>query len=204
MHIKTLELDSSNLEAQQKFYVQQLGFTQNHYSEDSISVQAGRTELKFNKSSEQPYYHYCFLVPTNKLDDALAWVKERTEVIKIDGEYTVESNTEWNAKSIYFYDGNNNIIELIAHFNLDNSSDKKFSAQSVISVNEIGCPSADIHVLNQWFEKEEGCFLLVNNEVKDTWFPTDRFPESADFSAIISFEKKEYEMAFKGGKFSLI
>jgi len=156
MQIISLTLHSADLSAQQIFYVKKLGFAQNHYTDDELSVQSGKTELKFKFSSEQPYYHYCFLVPNNKLEEALNWIKEKTEVIKIDGEYMVESNSEWEANSIYFYDGNRNIIEFIAHFNLDNGSDKKFSAESVISVNEIGCPSTDISGLNNWLAQEIG------------------------------------------------
>ncbi len=223
MYIKSLTLLSSDLDAQLEFYSHKMGFEVKAINEKELIISAGRTELVFRKSVSQPFYHYCFLVPANKLEEALEWAQARMELIETEDGFRVESNSSWKAHSFYFLDGNGNIAEFISHYNLDNHSDELFSAQSIISINEIGCPSNDIPKLSSWIEEnvgskfwtgnttrfgtngdENGCFLLVNNEDKKTWYPTDKFSESASFEAEIEEDKSVTKLAFSAEGFGLI
>ena len=50
----------------------------------------------------------------------------------------------WNAKSFYFHDNNQNILEFITHYDRKIISDKPFSAETIEMLIEIGIPSGDV------------------------------------------------------------
>ena len=99
MKIKKLELYTHKLEEEKIFYAEQLGFDIIDQTKDSFTVSIGWSELTFIKSASQHIYHYCFLIPSNKLTEAQNWVEERVELIEIQkGEY-IQNFEDWNADS---------------------------------------------------------------------------------------------------------
>ena len=98
----------------------------------------------------------------------------------------------WNAKSIYFVDSNGNILEFIARFDLENTSNKVFDTSSVLSISEIAFVTENVNELAnklisqnnfKYFEKqiqrndfsvigeENGLLIIVDS--KRNWFPTN-------------------------------
>jgi len=78
MHMKfrKLKLYTNKLELEKRFYSEVLGFQITYKSSDSFSVKIGWSELTFEKSEIENKYHYCFLIPSNKLNEALEWLEK--------------------------------------------------------------------------------------------------------------------------------
>ena len=73
----------------------------------TISINAGKTTLIFQQTNnpEKPFYHFAFNIPSNKIDEAFQWLKDKVEILWID-EYKnyIAEFTAWNARSVYFMD----------------------------------------------------------------------------------------------------
>ncbi|MNY37869.1 hypothetical protein D3C86_1724580 [compost metagenome] len=103
----------------------------------------------------------------------------------------------WNAKSFYFYDNNENLLELICRYDLDNQSEHTFDGSSILHVSEIGLVSDDVPFLAETLMNkygldvyskqpaqdnftalgdEEGLFIIVNED--RNWFPTEKKAKS--------------------------
>ncbi|UKM63706.1 hypothetical protein GSB9_00251 [Flavobacteriaceae bacterium GSB9] len=130
------------------------------------------------------------------------------EILKIDKE-KIQDFDSWNAKAIYFYDNDKNIVECIARKNLKNENPDDFSVDSLLEISEIGMPVSNIEttyktlkkisnidVYDGGFEKfcaigdENGLFICINKKLKD-WFPTGDKAFSSEFK--IKFKEKELE-----------
>lgn len=215
MFIKELTLFTNTLEAEKQFYQENLGCQLLENAPTYFSVQIGLSKLIFCESTTPHRYHYCFLIPSNQLNDAIEWLKSRLTIVKIEGERLVQRFETWNADSIYFYDGSGNLAEFIVRYDLKNESQAKFDVSSVISVNEIGMPTKDVAGINAQLAKEmnsvlwkgdlkrfgtngdqNGLFLLPNYEMKTEWFPTDLEVQSAPFKALILNDEKAYQVEY--------
>jgi catechol-2,3-dioxygenase len=110
----------------------------------ALSVRAGTTELLFvpgepDGSGANPFYHFAFNIPENKLASSMAWMKGRAELIPSPATgRPVFDYPSWNAHSIYFYDPAGNILEFIARHNLQNAAAGGFDWRDILSASEIG------------------------------------------------------------------
>lgn len=212
MKIEELTLFTNNLEQQVNFYSAILELPIINSTPESCSFKIGQSTLVFQYKKDVVPYHFAFNIPSNKEDEALKWLKERVETIPFD-ENEIIDFSNWNAKAIYFYDADKNIVEFIARKNLNSNFFDKFSSKSILNISEIGVVTTQIKEvfksLNQIdkidvfsgdFERfcavgdENGLFIIVHKQLKK-WFPTgDKIYES-DF--II---KGNYNFEFKNGK----
>jgi len=213
MFIKTLTLGCNDLVKQARFYeeVLKLKVTQ---TKDSIEVQAGLTRLKFIQQDKVAAYHYCFLIPSNKIAEAEAWIN--TALFADENEDIIFDLPSWNAHNIYFYDGDGNLAEFIVHYDLENTTTTPFDESQILQVCEIGIPSNDLQNIIPSLEKLEldlfrgsldrfaaygdpqGLFILVNNTVKKTWFPSEIFPQGVAFDAVVDSKDHRYNVNFDG------
>ena len=219
MKFKKLTLYTNQLQSEYAFYVEALGFEVLERDPDSFSVKVGWSELSFIQSESAHIYHYCFLIPANKLHEALDWMEKRTEVVDIENGRKTQHFDTWNADSFYFYDGSGNLAEFIVRYDLENEDEDDFSQAMVLGVNEMGMPTTDIEKLNAQLEAElttrfwkgdrarfgtngsqEGIFLLPNYKVKNVWFPTSQKLQPEPFEAIIENEGKIYGVEFRNEK----
>lgn len=210
MRITKLELYTDTLDLQKAFYTKSLGFDISDSSADHFTVNVGWSTLTFKKSKSEHRYHYCFLVPCNRLDQAKTWMSDRTQLIEIEpGRYT-QSFDEWNAESFYFYDGSGNLAECIVRHDLENESQLPFDKTALLCVNEIGLPTSDIKKTNQLINQlvgsqfwkgdtarfgahgdDEGLILLPNYDIKKTWFPTDLKTTTSPFVATLEYLERK-------------
>ena len=216
MRIKKLTLFSADLESQKLFYRDTLGFDLLNETSESFSISMGWSILSFKKSKEKFLYHYCFLIPSNKLDEGFEWFKNRVDIVSFEGNTKFDFES-WNAKSFYFLDGSGNIAECIVRYDLDNPSLSKFSISDLLCVNEIGSPTNQIQKFNESLEmsigstfwkgdlsrfgtngNNEGLFLLVNPEIKKVWYPTNTLTQSSPFEASIETNKGIFEISYSG------
>ncbi|BBM84407.1 VOC family protein [Candidatus Uabimicrobium amorphum] len=195
MQITKLELHTSCLQQQRKFYHEVLELPIVEENQNSFTVKTGTTALVFSQApntSSNPFYHFAFNIPHNQFAAAKAWLASRTMVINTNGkeDYHFEA---WNAHAFYFLDPQQNIVEFIARHNLSNESNAPFSSESILSVSEIGLPVRSVSTtceylkqnlsINTWQSYEDvfaamgdenGLFIL--NYIERPWIPIAATP----------------------------
>ncbi len=211
MKIKELELLTYDVESAKIFYHELMGFEIVHQSTEAISFKAGASTLTFKHLDlyPKPTYHFAFNIPKNQMEAAQNWLKARVTLQKDEKGNTIVDFKNWNAQAVYFYDSLGNIVELIARHGLENASNVPFSAQSMLSVSEIGVPSDDVNTVAATIQKhfkiptyksgsdkfhplgdEEG--LLINVPTGRVWYMTEDLV-SAKFPIKVTVETDKKE-----------
>ncbi len=197
MEIKEIVIQTDDLKGTENFYANVLGFELIKKEQNTIAFLAGNSILSFIKSTNlNPKYHFAFNIPKNKLNEATIWLNSKVNLLLNDENEIITDCGDWNAKAIYFYDNNNNIVEFITRFDLTNETEKKFDSSSVLSISEIGIVANDPMKLAsqimdknhlKYFEKgkqsenfisigdDNGLVIIVKNDRK--WYPTEQKAE---------------------------
>lgn len=133
------------LDAMRAFYGETLGLPA-AVSDESLVVRAGDTRLAFRHDSAagNPFYHFAFNIPENKIRLARDWQAERSPLIAIPERNRaagfppdVVDYSHWNAHSVFFLDPAGNVVEYIARHDLRNSSPGPFTPADILHVSEI-------------------------------------------------------------------
>lgn len=217
MKIKTLKILSSNFEEQVLFYTQTIGLKLLEKSESKAMFAIGTSVLSLVKADESRPYHFAINIPSNQEVQALDWLKQRVDILK-DGKNEIQDFDFWNAKAIYFYDKDKNIVEFIARKNLKIENNEKFSAESLLAISEIGlpvndlkvtydaiCAIAEVPIFSGGLERfcaigdGQGLFICIDKKIKD-WYPTGEKAHSSAFGLSFSEKGKEHALEFKDGK----
>ena len=74
-----------------------LGFELLDEKENEFCLKIGWSKLRFVKSNKIHTYHYCFLIPSNKLMESLEWMNNRTETVDIENGEKIVLFEDWNA-----------------------------------------------------------------------------------------------------------
>lgn len=214
MKIKELTLHTSQPSVLKDFYKHILGLKLVENSDDELLFELKNSKLRFiRKASSQPY-HFAFNIASNKIKEALTWLKSRVSILKNKDDDIVDFPA-WNAESIYFYDPDKNILEFIARKNLDNKTEGDFSPEDIIEISEIGVATKDftekfksltsIPGVLKFSGGDEvfcaigsdfGLFILIDKNRKD-WFPGNDKAFSSEFIAIIQANNVETQVEFK-------
>ena len=192
MRFKKLILLTNQLQATQAFYSGLLGLPLVEQTCEQVSFQVGASVLTFQAVVGPHHYHFAFSIPCNQIEEAQVWMAERLDLIPIQDSRTIIRFEDWRASSIYFYDNNRNIVELIARTDLENPSSEAFSSQSILFINEIGIGTRDPLGVFQTIEEMVGfpayskgpfredfiaqgfedCLFVVSRSSR-SWYPTD-------------------------------
>lgn len=220
MHIKKLILYTPDVERQTQFYTQVLGLIPFEIRSDLVSFQIGESLLVFKYKHEATPYHFAINIPAYQDKEALRWLKSRVDILK-DGNNEIQDFKTWNAKAIYFYDADKNIVEFISRNNLKQVLNQPFNQQSLIEISEIGLPTQSIEqeyrLLNKMlgvevydgsFHRfcaigdEHGLFICIDEDRK--WFPIKDHAYYSDFIVDVEVNKKQLVLDYNGGKFKAI
>ncbi len=221
MRIRELTLCTNHLEEQFDFYSRILGIEVIGKRAGKFGLKIGESILHFIESKNFTPYHFAFNIPSNKETEALAWLKNKVSVLK-DEDHEIIDFTAWNAKAMYFYDYDMNIVEFIARKNLKKDSDETFTSNSLIEISEIGTATQDLiekhHFLTDTIGlsqysgsperfcaigSENGLFICIDKNQKD-WYPNSDKAFSSDFNIKIETENKLWNIEFKNDTFTLI
>ncbi len=217
MKIHSLKLNSSDLAGQTQFYSEVIGLELIQKSDSQATFRIGKSKLVLAQSDGFRPYHFAFNIPANREKEALKWLRDRVEILDFEGR-EIQDFDSWNAKAIYFYDTDRNIVEFIARKNLPNQSDDTFGSRSLLEISEIGMPVNDIEkaydaineiaqlkVYDGDFQRfcaigdETGLFICIDKE-KKTWFPTGEHAFSSDFEIEFSESGQLLKAEFKNGE----
>lgn len=153
--ILTLELLTSvPLAAMRDFYERLLGLRIVDDTPQRLTIAAGETSVTFLSaaaSDGQPFYHFAFNIPENKIEAAWRWQNQRTPLLPIpprlrDAKYPddVVNYAHWNAHSVFFFDPAGNVVEYIARHDLQNSAAGEFGPADVLYASEIAFVADDV------------------------------------------------------------
>lgn len=221
MHFKEIDLYTQDIEKQYDFYASQLGLTCSELSGNSFIVTIGDTIIRFNNKADCTPYHFAINIPYLSVDDALVWVKQRVTVLK-DGDSEIQLFDNWHAEAIYFYDADNNIVELIGREKTDYVYSGVFDTSCLKAVSEIGVATDDIAPLFETLNTrvdlkiydgnvnrfcaigdEYGLFICIDFNEKKSWYPTDDKPSVSDFTALIIHHNQTYKINYLAGKLAV-
>jgi catechol 2,3-dioxygenase-like lactoylglutathione lyase family enzyme len=202
-----MTLQTRDVAALQGFYGELLGM-QVENNATGLTVYTRDAKLVFVPvENGNPFYHFAFNIPSNKIEEARSWLKEKTELTWIeDYKSDIADFVNWHAKSVYFFDPAGNIVEFIARFDLGIDTSEPFTASQILSISEAGLVFkedeldartnrllTDYHLT--YFDKQpplpqfraigddEGLIIIVPS--KRNWYPTNIpsaiFPLSMEF-----------------------
>ncbi|WP_345240714.1 hypothetical protein [Nibrella saemangeumensis] len=155
MKIKSVYLETNDIAGTVAFYGGRLGLPIVDLMAKSVTFQVGWSQLHFRVNTQtQPFYHLAFLIPSNQMQEAFAWLSKRTGVLPFTDGRKIAHFENWNAHAFYFLDNHGTILEFIARHELNNVSYKSFNSSSILSINEVGVPVDSV--------SEAGEFLLAN------------------------------------------
>ncbi len=148
VEFQELVLRCHRIEEQRMFYRDTLGLD-TRLEGSALVVQTGSSRLRFvpAESGSEPMYHFAFMIPENKLDRAIDWMRGRAPLRKRRDGGVVFHFRRWNAHSIYFFDPAGNIAEFIAHHELPTAAEGDFSPRDILFACEIGLVAPDLDVL---------------------------------------------------------
>lgn len=172
MRLLEITLLTNDLPGTERFYSRTLGFPVLEKTTEHISFAAGYSTLTFHFSEQpQPQYHFAFNIPHNQLDEAIAWSVGKFELIPVEEAQPIADFSNWNAKAVYFFDNNNNIVEFIARFGLENASANAFSGTSIECISEIGVVANEPLQLAARLKEENGLSCFSRGPVTDHFVP---------------------------------
>lgn len=192
MQIEKLTLVTNDIAGTKSFYSHKLELPVLEEGEGFIAFAAGSSVLQFNQTSiTNPVYHFAFNIPSNKINHAIDWCRQKALKLLPYQEKELIDFPNWNAHSIYFLDNNGSILEFIARHDLSNAAADDFGSKHLLCVSEIGIVTTDVITFCNKAEKEytipyyekqnpapdfsvmgdaEGLFIVVPEKRK--WFPT--------------------------------
>ncbi len=122
------------------FYRSVLGLRHVEATADEVAVRVGETTLAFTVAPGRPFYHVALLVPGDRFEAALAWARERVELLPDPSSGDVVFDfTNWDARAIYFHDPAGSIVELISHRGVGETGESAaFSGGELLGLSEVG------------------------------------------------------------------
>ena len=221
MKIEFLKLFTSNIKAQERFYREVLGLEVSRISENIIRIKTGFSTLEFEASTTATPYHVAFHIPSLSEGKALKWLKSRVEIL-CDDDREIIDFPAWNAKSMYFYDADRNILEFISREHLFQRESGEFSSESLMGISEIGLATLKVeecfNFLNTSFGltkftgdyehfcatgDDEGLFIIINKAQKD-WIPTGDKAFASPFEIKISVQNAIFGASYKHERLTLL
>ncbi len=216
MYMDELFILTRDIPGQKDFYCKILGLELLEESDTRFSIKMGRSVLHMDHSAVATPYHFAINIPSNQVTAALQWLHQRVEILK-DGDREEQDFTAWNARALYFYDPDRNIVELIGRSDLSNHSEREFGPDGFLSLSEIGIPTDDIekvyNIVNQVtgltiysgnidnfcaIGDPNGLLICINRKEKG-WFPTSDTAYPSDFRLAMKVRDKAYRLAFEKG-----
>lgn len=213
MEIRTLKIYSKNINDQENFYRNIIGFKCRRESESRLSISTKENTLILEKSRNEFYYHFAFLIPTGAIQKAIIFLEMRNiKLLLLKGNKIIDFRS---GKAIYFYDTDGNIVEFIERPSLNYPHKHSFCIDDIIKLNEIGLPSPKpqrmaIRLISQykiipinqdeftdhfcWVGDYNGVIIVVKEG--RSWLPTDKPGILNDFSLHYTEEGKDYRLIF--------
>jgi hypothetical protein len=143
-----LAVDGDLLPAMSAFYLEQLGFGGERRGDAGLGVQVGDAQLRFASvpPGAGPFYHVALLVPGDRFEAARAWLADQVGLLTRPGDAETTFVFDfWDAEACYVHDPAGNIVELIAHHGVaETSATGSFRAGELVAISEVGVVTIDL------------------------------------------------------------
>jgi hypothetical protein len=145
-------ITSASIDAMERFYRDRLAL-RTERATGRLSVFAGDTRITFveNPQALNPFYHFAFNIPENKIVEAREWQLARSPLLPIPDRNRamtlppdIVDYSHWNAHSVFFLDPGGNVVEYIARHDLQNATASPFSSRDILGVSEIALIVDDV------------------------------------------------------------
>ncbi|GAB2939838.1 hypothetical protein GCM10027048_00050 [Hymenobacter coalescens] len=146
MRILALHLLAPDLPALRAFYGQVLALPvqQPHPAELHVTVGCSRLLFRQAPPGAEPFYHFAFSVPHNRLEEVYTWLRARTPLLPFTDGQPIADFPNWQARAFYFLDPAGNILECIARRGLPNAAPDSFTAPGLLDLSEAGLVTPDV------------------------------------------------------------
>ncbi|MBM7567209.1 VOC family protein [Paenibacillus sacheonensis] len=166
-HFADLRLKTVSIQGVKQFYGGMLGLQAIDESDDTIRYRlTERCTLTFEEAAlPLSPAHFAFEVPYSAFDDSVRFLRQRGIPLLQwpDGQ---EETTFENGRSVYFRDGDGNLLELIAHSYIRSDVVQPFGPLRILYLREAGMPADDVVSFREWLKRTLG---LQTRDESDTF-----------------------------------
>lgn len=152
MKITETMLYTNRLGEMKRFYTDQLGLSVIEEDSTSFRINLGEDALVFQEATtnQERQYHFAINIPANRFKEAKEWIKSRVSLLREDGEDEIYFEGI-DASSLYFYDADENVVELIARHSINIESDEEvFYTDDFLGIGEMSLTAVDpLHVAQE-------------------------------------------------------
>ncbi|WP_214823686.1 VOC family protein [Exiguobacterium algae] len=145
MRIAKATLFTNQLDAMKQFYRERLGFTVISDHATRFQVALGEDILCFQQAStnQKRQYHFAINIPANRFNEAKHWIQSRVPLLTEGGADEIYFKG-MDATSLYFYDADENVVELIARHAVNPMSQSDgFSMGDLLGIAEMSVTTDD-------------------------------------------------------------
>jgi hypothetical protein len=119
------------------FYGERLGLSVERAA-DRVAVAVGAARVELAAAPGAPFTHFALLVPGNRFVQAFEWASARVPLLAATDGNPVFDFDFWDATACYFEDPAGNVVELIAHRGVEETSRAGFAAGDLAGISEVG------------------------------------------------------------------
>lgn len=145
MRITEATLYTNRLDEMKRFYVEKLGLSVVDENSTRFQIELGEDTLIFQEAitEQERQYHFAINIPANRFKEAKEWIMSRVPLLTADGEDEIYFEGI-DASSLYFYDADENVIELIARHSINPESNiESFSSNEFLGIGEMSLTVED-------------------------------------------------------------
>lgn len=145
MRITEATLYTNRLDEMKRFYVEKLGLSVGEEDSTRFQIELGEDTLIFQEAvtEQERQYHFAINIPANRFKEAKEWIMSRVPLLTEEGEDEIYFEGI-NASSLYFYDADENVIELIARHSINPESNiESFSSNEFLGTGEMSLTVED-------------------------------------------------------------
>lgn len=139
MRVTEATLYTNRLDEMKRFYVEKLGLSVVDEDSTRFQIELGENTLIFQEAitEQERQYHFAINIPANRFKEAKEWIMSRVPLLTADGEDEIYFEGI-DASSLYFYDADENVIELIARHSINPESNiESFSSNEFLGIGEM-------------------------------------------------------------------
>ena len=137
-----------------RFYVEKLGLSVVDEDSTRFQIELGEDTLIFQEAitEHERQYHFAINIPANRFKEAKEWIMSHVPLLTEEGEDEIYFEGI-DASSLYFYDADENVIELIARHSINPESNiESFSSNEFLGIGEMSLTVEDPSLVAQALE----------------------------------------------------
>jgi hypothetical protein len=162
--IVDIEMRSNNFVNNKRFWSKVMGFDVDSVAPNSFKVNIGFNSVTFinnsgaldTSSSVTPKYQFTISIPSNQIENCYSWLLDadssNSSKIAEPAKFWIDAESgaaifrrnPSNSQSIYIKDAGNNIIEILARHDLNNTAEGEFNRGMFLGISEVGVVSRDL------------------------------------------------------------